>query len=140
MRDWTDIMVHHSATVDSGTLSAAAIIKYHKEVRGWQDVGYHALVEYVSGSVVCMYGRPLTLAGAHCLGGWNSKALGICFIGDYSNAAPTKRMLSEAVKRIIRPWMRTFDISKSHIWAHRDKWDTACPGRYFDMQKLKGII
>lgn len=138
---WTHIIIHHSATPDGGFLDYDAIRMYHMRKRGWRDVGYHFIIEAVGGVYVAIVGRPLTERGAHCRAhGMNRKAIGVCFVGNFSLVRPPTLMLEVGVKRVIRPMMVAFSIPKSHILGHRDFAATECPGLHFDMERLREMI
>jgi hypothetical protein len=64
---------------------AREIQSFHQRVRGWIDIGYHALI-FASGTV--MLGRPSNALGAHAYGANNT--MGVCFVmgpGDEPTAA-----------------------------------------------------
>lgn len=133
------IILHHSATGDTAGENWPVIRKYHKEVRGWQDIGYHAGIERVGGVLKIQQGRPATMAGAHCPG-WNEKALGFCFVGDFTAAPPPLDMIATACSGYIIPMMRAFHIAPDHIFMHRDKRQTACPGDAFSREYFLSIL
>lgn len=69
------IIVHHSASGLSTTLED--IKRWHLE-RGFEDVGYHYVIE---SNGLIRYGRRLPLMGAHTKGSnWDS--IGVCLVGD----------------------------------------------------------
>ena len=70
--DLTRAVIHHTATKD---VSIDVIRKYHVEVKGWDDVGYHYLIRE-NGNVEV--GRPLTM-GAHAKG--RNHTIGIALTG-----------------------------------------------------------
>jgi N-acetylmuramoyl-L-alanine amidase len=74
-REWTGIVVHHSASPLSTTIRD--IRKWHVEENGWSDVGYHFVIES-DGTVRA--GRPLDRIGAHARGR-NATHIGICLVG-----------------------------------------------------------
>lgn len=136
------IIIHHSLTEDSGTVSWGAIRHYHTAIKGWADIGYHAGIELVeSGDHIhyeILLGRMWDKIGAHTIEeGQNWISLGLCFIGNYDEAPPPEGMLIIG-GQLISFWMRLFKIPRSEIYGHRDFADyKTCPGKLFDIDKLK---
>ena len=136
------IIVHHSLTKDSETVSWGAIRKYHK-AQGWIDVGYHAGIELTRSGDGLYYeafiGRDWDIPGAHTVG-QNSSSLGICFVGNWDTQEPPDEMLITGAK-VIKMWCWLFDISMDEIYGHRDFADyKSCPGLSFDMNKLRYLV
>lgn len=107
------IIVHHSAT-DTGTVES--IRRYHVEVNGWDDIGYHWLV-YRDGSVHA--GRPEQLQGAHAKGR-NARSIGICLIGRDDFTAAQLAALTRLVSEIRGRYPGAKRIERHH---------EECPGR-----------
>jgi len=128
---YTHIVIHHSATKDSGTVSWQAIRKYHLR-RGWRDTGYNFGVELVNDEYEILIGRELYTVGDHCGDKYmNMHGIGVCCIGNYSIEAPPEKMLDLLVQKLVEPLMITFQIPKDHIIFHRDIKPTECPGLKF---------
>jgi len=136
MNNPTHIIIHHSLTKDSQTVSWNAIKKYHTLVLGWDDIGYHYGIEKVNNEYLCMIGRPLTMPGAHTRS-MNDISVGVCCVGDYDLEIPTDEILWELSHRIIKPLMHIFCIPKNNVKPHRiySRYKT-CPGNKFDMERL----
>lgn len=137
------IFIHHSLTRDSGSVSWGAIRRYHTETLGWAGgVGYHSGIELVISGGRLYYetfmGRMWDVPGAH-VRGHNSDSLGLCFIGNYDQTKPEDEMLIVGAK-IIKLWMRLFDIKINEIYGHRDFSTKSCPGDNFNMHKLKAYV
>ena len=139
MNQPTRIIIHHSATKDSSTVSWGAIRRYHTVDLGWSDIGYHAGIEFARDAFECFYGRPVTRNGGHTRG-HNNNTLGFCFVGDYDAEEPPAMMLKYAAERVIVPWMWQFDIDPDHIHPHRKFANKTCPGEKFNMDELKGHL
>lgn len=139
------VIVHCSATKDSGTVSWSAIRRYHTETLGWRDIGYHVGIEKVTDAAgrstyETFLGRPLTMQGAHCAAqGMNSRSLGVCFVGDYDNEPPPFEMIKTGARHLAA-LCRVFNIPVDSIYGHRDfdKGKT-CPGLKFDMKELRQL-
>jgi hypothetical protein len=137
------VLVHCSATKDSGTVSWGAIRYYHTIVLGWRDIGYHAGVERVKSGdheyYEILMGRMWDEQGAHEPEA-NADSLGICFVGDFDNEAPTLGQLIVGAKQIAY-WMRLFGISKDRVYGHNFfNPSKSCPGRLFNMDTLRGML
>jgi len=137
--NWRYIMLHHSATQDGATYSWDDIERYHRKVQGWQDIGYHFGVEQIEDSYAVLVGRPLTMPGAHCTG-MNSRAIGVCFVGNYDLQSPPREMLEVAVRRLIGPLMVLFGIPSSNIIYHRDYAAKSCPGKQFRREIVDEVL
>lgn len=70
------IVIHCSAG-NAATETVETIRRYHVEVKGWSDIGYHYLIER-TGTV--RVGRPESVPGAH-VRGHNADSLGVCLLG-----------------------------------------------------------
>jgi N-acetyl-anhydromuramyl-L-alanine amidase AmpD len=78
MRKINEIIIHHSDSDVKAHDDIRIIRKWHTEERGWRDVGYHY---FIRKDGVIQRGRPLDVAGAHCVG-HNRASIGICLSGE----------------------------------------------------------
>ena len=139
----TKIIIHHSLTKDSGTVSWGAIRRYHTSPPPegpssgpWSDIGYQAGLELVYTEYEMFIGRMWDKGGAHTRG-QNHKSLGFLFVGNYDFEPPPERMLEVGAK-VISLWMRLFNIPKEKIFRHSDFASyKSCPGEQFDLDDLK---
>ena len=139
MRTINTIILHHSATEDSPVLDTASIRNYHINVLGWLDIGYHYVVENIRGHYEVVIGRPIDWVGAHAKG-HNEKSIGICFIGNYSEEYPAEKMIQIALKRIVVPLVKTYDIDVCNIIRHSDVNKTECPGKKFGIYYIRNEV
>jgi N-acetyl-anhydromuramyl-L-alanine amidase AmpD len=66
----------------------------------------------------------------------NDIALGICVVGNFDLAEPTHQQYF-MLSALCRELMRRFDIPRHGISPHWAFADKTCPGRRFDMLKLR---
>ena len=144
------IVIHHSLTADSGTVSWGTIRKYHL-AQGWRDVGYHWGVELVGDHYEVLMGRPMTEVGAHAKEvNMNERSIGICVVGNFDAEVPSVGVL-EATARIVNQLMHLYGILRSEVIGHRDvglmaglDWQAgqfkSCPGKLFRMDLLRGML
>ncbi len=135
----TTIVIHHSATKDSGTVSWGAIEKYHIETQGWSDIGYHAGVELIGDSAYALSGRPeWAIAAAVKENLMNALGLHVCVVGDYDVDIPSDVVLKVLAERVVKPWMKKYNIVTNNIKRHHDYASyKTCPGVKFPMDKLR---
>lgn len=133
------IIIHCSATEDTGTMSWSAIRRWHTQVNGWDDIGYHAGIELVGNDYEVMIGRPANRSGAHTKG-QNDGSLGFCFVGDYDRQEPDELMLHVAAQRVLVPWLHQHSLPVLAITGHRDwQGEKTCPGSQFSMDRLRAV-
>lgn len=132
------IIIHHSLTKDSGTMSWNAIRRYHTKKLGWRDIGYHFGIELVGGHYEILVGRMMTESAAHCKQeGMNSKSIGLMLMGNFDEFAPSKEMWDLSV-RFVRSLLDIFHLPIERVVAHRDYASyKSCPGMAFDMDKFR---
>ena len=132
------IVLHHSLTKDSATVSWGAIRRFHTVDLGWRDIGYHLGIELARNHHEIFMGRMLNEKGAHCpQGGMNSRGIGLCFVGNFDNHSPPIEMWDMGIK-LVRSLMDIFEINVSDIYGHRDfNSKKTCPGKMFDIDKFR---
>ena len=129
----TRIILHHSLTRDSGTVSWGAIRNYHIK-RGWPAIGYHFGIENLRGQTEILSGRFPDIPGAHCRG-HNHDSIGICFVGDFDSQPPPQESWTAGIK-LCRYLMKIYNIQT--IRGHRE-FDPgkSCPGRLFNLDDFR---
>ena len=133
------LVIHHSLTADSKTVSWAAIRHYHTTEMGFRDIGYHFGVELIGEHYEMLVGRPmLERAAAAYQQGMNRKAIHVCFVGNFDREPPDLGMLRFALPHLTDICEAlNIPIDGDHIIGHR-KVATykSCPGKLFNVETL----
>lgn len=139
------IIIHHSLTKDGLLADVEAIRKYHMD-KGWTDVGYHYILEYVrdSRNARVYIGRMRQENGAHTIG-FNTKSIGICVVGNFDKKTLSpKEYKYKVLVRLILRIMQGFDIPVKNVIGHRETYklrhkrvEKTCPGSQFNLKLLR---
>lgn len=125
MRQITEIIIHCADTPEGRDVKADEIRRWHKNERGWSDIGYHYVID-LDGTIEA--GRDLETAGAHCTG-HNAKSIGICYVGGCDAQMQPKDTRTEEQKAsllLLLKYLRQ-RYPKAKIYGHRDFAQKACP-------------
>lgn len=131
MRAIKKIIVHCADTPEGRDDRAADIKRWHTEERGWNDIGYHYVVD-LDGTIEP--GRPIEKAGAHCTG-HNADSIGVCYIGGCDKKMQPKDTRTDAQKASLLLLLK-YLVAKYPgvtIYGHRDFANKSCPS--FDAKK-----
>lgn len=132
------LIIHHSLTKDSDTVSWGAIRKYHLKL-GWADIGYHFGIELIGDHYEILAGRMPNVVGAHTKG-QNNQSLGICLIGNFDVEFPSFPQLDLAYK-LCRYLLSHYSLTPKDVYGHRDFASyKSCPGNNFDMDNFRGNL
>ena len=133
-RLWRYVVIHHSASVSG---SAASFDRYHRIKRGWDELGYHFVIDNgrggPDGRVEVGPRWVKQKHGAHCGktpgNEYNEHGIGICLVGTFTAGMPTKAQLA-ALNELLLYLMRTHRIGEGNVIGHRDApfACTSCPG------------
>ena len=124
MRKITKIIVHCADTPEGRDDKAADIRRWHK-ARGFNDIGYHYVVD-LDGTIEP--GRDVTIAGAHTTGN-NADSIGVCYIGGADTDMKPKDTRTEEQKAALRLLLK-YLVQKypgAKIYGHRDFSAKPCP-------------
>lgn len=148
------LLVHHTLTPNDDTAEEIparlrSIFSFHTGTRGWADVAYNFFVDPYG---TIWEGRQGSLARpvrGDATGGSQGFALLCCFVGDFTEQAPTDAAMTamtgllawlarredldlgatvEFVSRGSSRWARGTRVTTPAVAAHRDMSTTSCPG------------
>lgn len=145
------VIIHHSETPSfrDPLAEIRSIHYYHAITRGWGDIGYNYLVDFM-GNVY--EGR---LGGENVVGGhayqYSYGSAGICTMGSYQVANTTPEALAGLIwitawaARNLDPLGRSDFYERPNlptIAGHRDVNDSTCPGDalYADLDYIRGAV
>ncbi|XP_052755921.1 peptidoglycan recognition protein [Galleria mellonella] len=124
------VIIQHTVTPTCNTDQRCAervrsIQNYHMETRNFWDIGYNFIV---GGNGKVYEGAGWLHVGAHTRG-YNNRALGIAFIGNFNNDQ-VKRSMIDAVKALLNCGVRNGHLTSDyHVVAHRQLANLDSPGR-----------
>jgi len=130
------IVIHHSATKDGIVYRDYDAIKRGHLERGFRDIGYQYVIEKVNDKLTVTPGRPEWDIGAHCPGR-NEDSIGICVVGNFEVETPTEEHY-QVVAYLCQDIMTRHNIKE--IAGHNQYHATACPGRNFDVEKVRQLV
>ena len=124
MRKINEIIIHCADTPEGRDDKAADIRRWHK-AQGWNDIGYHYIID-LDGTIEP--GRPVETAGAHCAG-HNANSIGICYVGGCNKEMKPKDTRTDAQKAALLLLLKFLRAKypEAKIYGHRDFSDKPCP-------------
>lgn len=138
--------LHHTATRQTASLAESLrevsfIQDFHQNGRGWNDIGYHYLVDSL-GNVFA--GRPESVVGAHVKNN-NTGNLGISMLGNHHPPKndPVTAATLEAVVTLGRSFILDYQMTAESLQGHRDfGGGTDCPGDlgYAHLPELRRLL
>lgn len=143
------IVIHHSRTRDSGTVSWGAIRKWHTGKIGGDDnyytkhpmsqIAYHAGIELIGEHYEILTGRMMNEQGAHTRG-HNKYSVGIVFIGNFDKDEVNPEQWNLGVK-FVASLCDVLNIDPIYIFAH-SKFSNykTCPGKNFSILGFQAQI
>lgn len=139
------IIIHHSLTKDSGTVSWSSIRNHHVKNLGYRDIGYHFGIEQVTNpfdgslSTETLMGRLPTSMGAHCVPR-NRDSIGICLIGNFDETIPDPVVWDKALA--LCNWLQSqYSILVRNVLGHREaQIARTCPGKFFDLDRFRSDL
>lgn len=136
-RDWTAIVIHHTAT-DRG--SVESIHEAHI-AREWLGIGYHFVIGngngMTDGAIEPTFRWREQLHGAHAGSDeYNQHGIGIALVGNFENHPPTAAQLA-AIKRLVAVLKSEYEIDSERVIGHSEVKATACPGKQFPLQEVR---
>lgn len=132
------IILHHSATDDSGTVSWGAIRRFHTVECSWGAIGYHYGIELIGDYYEVLVGRLPYENGAHTKD-QNSQSLGVCFVGNFDKSMVPQAQWERGLW-LCRYLINQFPIKPTEIYGHRSFANKTCPGVNFDIEKFKSDL
>lgn len=136
IRDWTSIVIHHTATEQG---SVESIHETHV-AREWLGIGYHFVIGngngMSDGEIEPTFRWREQLHGAHAGSDeYNQHGIGIALIGNFDEQPPTAAQLA-AIKRLVAVLKSEYHIDSEQVIGHGEVKATACPGKLFPLSEV----
>ena len=131
------VIIHHTwrptAAQYRGLATVQGVRRYHMQVRGWSDNGYHFMIGPPGDIFRC---RPLARAGAHCLG-QNQHSVGLAYIANFDEENPAEYRGLQMGQKVVATLLERFELAPDDIYFHRDYADKTCPGTRLDREPYR---
>ena len=136
-RDWTSIVIHHTAT-DTGSVESIHETHIAKE---WLGIGYHFVIGngngMADGEIEPTFRWREQIHGAHAGSDeYNQHGIGIALIGNFEEQSPTPAQLA-AIKRLVAALKSEYHIDSEHVIGHGEVKATQCPGKLFPLSEVQ---
>lgn len=139
---WRYIVIHHTAS-EIGNLEYYK--KLHQEERGWDDIGYHFLINNGTYNTVPGQIEESDLwkkrKSGYSTKNWlvNTFGISIVIVGNLENHPPLPQQY-ESVISLIHRLSTEYNIPANRIFGHREIQNTKCPGKYLNLAKIRQEI
>ncbi len=138
---WREIVIHHSASKTGG---AVAFDHHHRNVRKWDELGYHFVIgngsDTSDGNIEVGSRWTKQKTGAHCKTSdnfYNEHGVGICLVGNFETSWPSKAQMA-SLDKLVLFLSQQCGLSAANIKGHGAvTHKTACPGRRFPLSAVK---
>jgi len=136
-----EVIIHHTwkptAADYNGKSTIAAVRRYHMDVRGWSDNGYHVMVAPNGDLWLC---RPMERSGAHTLGR-NAHSIGLSYVANFDVDRPEEydgwNVGIAATAKIL---LERFDLPVQNIRFHNEFAAKSCPGDNIDIEDYRAQV
>lgn len=135
------VVIHHSLTKDSGTVSWGAIRRYHVETQKWSAIGYHFGIEMVGDDAEILIGRMIhETAAAVKEDRMNRRGVHICVVGNFDETEPPPAVWQQAV-RLTAFLCEMLEIPVVNVESHhRFAPYKTCPGKRWNMERFRAEV
>lgn len=141
-REWTSIVIHHTATSRGSveSIHAAHLRRKDSHGRPWLGIGYHFVIGNGNGmgdgEIEATFRWRTQIHGAHAgKREYNEHGIGIALVGNFEKTRPTSAQLA-AVKRLVAVLKREYGIKSKNVIGHNSIRATACPGKLFPLAEV----
>lgn len=136
-RKINEVVVHHTWSPASsdyrGIETVRGVRRYHMNVRGWSDNGYHVMIGPDGRIFLC---RPLERAGAH-VSGRNANTIGISVIANFDREEPSEHGGTRVAHEVAAALLERFGLETSAIRFHREFAAKTCPGTKLSLSEFR---
>ncbi len=136
-REINEVVVHHTWSPAAGDYRGIATVRgvrrYHMQVRGWSDNGYHVMIGPDGAIFLC---RPIERSGAH-VSGRNAHTVGVSFIANFDRDEPGQYHGMQTGLEVIAALLERFKLSPVNIRFHREFASKTCPGLKLGLAKFR---